>query len=74
MIQVFGPLTDIVGAPACRIDPVADTDALRDQLFQKYPLLKQVKFTIAVDNRIARENTEIGSSSDIALLPPFSGG
>jgi molybdopterin converting factor small subunit len=73
-IQVFGQLTDIVGSSSCGIDHVADTASLQQMLFAKYPLLKQKKFMVALNNKIVKENTPIDEAANIALLPPFSGG
>jgi molybdopterin synthase sulfur carrier subunit len=73
-IQVFGQLTDIIGAASCAVERVDDTESLKTLLFAKYPLLKQKKFMVAVNNRIVKENTPIGEVASIALLPPFSGG
>jgi len=73
-IQVFGQLADIVGSSTCSIDHVADTASLQQMLFTKYPLLKQKKFMVALNNKIIKENTPIGEAAAIALLPPFSGG
>ena len=33
-----------------------------------------VKYRIAIDKKIITSNTAITETSDIALLPPFSGG
>jgi sulfur-carrier protein len=73
-IQVFGQLTDVVGGSSCSIERVIDTASLQQALFARYPLLKQKKFMVAVDNKIVKENTPIGEAAYIALLPPFSGG
>jgi molybdopterin converting factor small subunit len=33
-----------------------------------------VKYIIAVDKKVIQENTVISETSNVALLPPFSGG
>ncbi len=73
-IQVFGQLTDIVGSSSCSVEQVKDTESLQQILFEKYPLLRQKKFMIAVNNQLVKQNTIIGGGASIALMPPFSGG
>jgi molybdopterin synthase sulfur carrier subunit len=43
-------------------------------LIATYPSIKDAKFVISVDKKITVENTAIDTTSEIALLPPFSGG
>lgn len=73
-IMVFGQLEDITGTPVISMSHVADTDLLLNKLYSQYPLLKEKKFLIAVNNKIIQEKTDIGGEYKIALLPPFSGG
>ncbi|MEM7186567.1 MAG: MoaD/ThiS family protein [Bacteroidota bacterium] len=47
--------------------------ALLEQLFAKYPSLKEKDFQVAQNNTIVSGDAEI-MESEIALLPPFSGG
>jgi molybdopterin synthase sulfur carrier subunit len=74
-ILFFGQLTDITGSSATEILLQGnDTDALREELINRFPMLKQSTFVMTVDRKIIRQNTPIGEGSEIALLPPFSGG
>lgn len=73
-IMIFGQLEDITGTSVVSISHVADTDLLLNKLYSQYPLLKEKKFLIAVDNQIIYKKTKIGEQAKIALLPPFSGG
>jgi len=73
-ILVFGSLADITGANKISVTLEKDTASLLEKMIVMYPLLNNRKFTIAVDKKIINENTIIHSSSEIALLPPFSGG
>ncbi len=72
-IIAFGQLTDITGN-RFTIDNIIDTNTLKIQLEEQYPLLKNRKYAIAVDEQIVSENTLLNASSTVALLPPFSGG
>ncbi len=73
-IMVFGQLEDITGASIVTINEVADTELLLAVLYERFPLLKEKKFLLALNREIITEKREIGSEAQIALLPPFSGG
>jgi molybdopterin converting factor small subunit len=73
-ITFFGPLTDITGANTVTLEEIPDTDALRARLEERFPGLQDRKFVISVNNKVVRDNTPLTSTSEVALLPPFSGG
>jgi molybdopterin synthase sulfur carrier subunit len=73
-IRIYGQLEDITGAAVISVESVSDTALLLEELYSTYPLLKEKKFLIAVNQKIITEKTEIGRDTTIALLPPFSGG
>jgi sulfur-carrier protein len=73
-VKVFGQLNDIVGNNLIQVDDIADTDELIKKLQSKYPLLINTKYRVAVNRNIIQSNTNLQQDSEIALLPPFSGG
>lgn len=73
-ITVFGKLTDIIGAATLQWPATRDTDELKTSLEQQFPDLKGKTYAIAVDKKIAGETVALAPTSEIALLPPFSGG
>ncbi len=73
-VWVYGQLEDFTGASVITLENIFDTDMLTQNLFQKFPLLKDKKFLVAVDKQVVTEKTAIDSNAEIALLPPFSGG
>ena len=73
-IILFGQLTDITGSNTITVNGVADTDSLVKEVNKLFPSMINVKYRIAVNKKIISDNTEITESSNIALLPPFSGG
>ncbi len=73
-IMVFGQLEDITGSPVVSINRVTDTELMLKSLYDQYPVLEQKQFLVAVDRKIINGKTEIGEQTQVALLPPFSGG
>ena len=72
-IILFGKLAEIAGS-SVSIDNVTDTDSLINVLHKNYPALTNIKYVIAVDKQVIKENTALSRKSMVALLPPFSGG
>lgn len=72
-IILFGKLAEIAGS-SVSIDNVTDTDSLINVLHKSYPALTNIKYVIAVDKQVIKENTALSRKSTVALLPPFSGG
>lgn len=73
-ITVFGRLTDIVGTSSLQWPATANTDELKATLEEHFPELKGKTYAIAVDKKIAAGTVPLSPASEIALLPPFSGG
>ena len=73
-IILFGQLTDITGSDTIAVNNISDTDGLVMEINKLYPAMSGVKYIIAVDKKLIQENTVIGETSNVALLPPFSGG
>jgi sulfur-carrier protein len=73
-ILVFGQLADITGKGSITVPMVQDTHALRELLLQQYPELSGMSYVIAIDKKLVNGNTALSPASNIALLPPFSGG
>ena len=72
-MMVFGQIAEITGNSNFVVD-VEDTDELINKLNSLYPRLRNAKYAVAVNRQIIRNNTEINKASEIAILPPFSGG
>jgi molybdopterin converting factor small subunit len=73
-IKVFGQLTDVVHGENILIENAADITELKSKLMDSYPALSEKTFVIAVNQKIIHENLPLSQNSEIALLPPFSGG
>ena len=73
-ILFFGQLTDKTGCATLNMDNPGTIAVLKSELFEKFPSLKEAKFTIALNNKLTLENELIVENAKIALMPPFSGG
>ncbi|WCT14028.1 MoaD/ThiS family protein [Mucilaginibacter jinjuensis] len=77
-ILLFGITRDIAGKAKLTIPTGEDLQTvgdLRIWLGQQYPAMAALNsLAVAVDSEYADDNTFINSVSEIALIPPVSGG
>lgn len=73
-IKIFGLLAESLGAHSIQVPMFDSSDALLVYLREQYPILKEKVFMLAVDKNIIHENCTLSSNSEVALMPPFSGG
>ena len=73
-IKYFGLLAEITNCDQETLEfSKSQVSDLLDELYIKYPLLKEKDFKVAQNHEIVSNNSEI-TNLEIALLPPFSGG
>lgn len=73
-IKAFGMVAEKIGTSEMTLDYLGDSAKLLDVLQVKFPELKALKFTLAINKKIAIGHQEIPENAEVALLPPFSGG
>ena len=73
-ILTFGKIAEILPEQSLELDGVETTLALRMYLEAKHPNLKDLRYLMAVDKKIAAQDSPLEDQSVVALLPPFSGG
>ena len=73
-ILVFGQLSEIINASELELLAINNTDELNKKLFELYPKLEDIKYTLAINKKIIHKNTQLYHEDIVALLPPFSGG
>ena len=73
-ILVFGMLVEDIGNDEVEIEVSADTESLKEILFNCYPALRTRQFMIAVNKQKINGNLELNPNDEIALIPPFAGG
>ena len=72
----YGMLAELTGQSdeAFVIGEQLTVGQLRTQIVEKYPLLRDKKFKIAVNKQIVEDFGLVSDQAEIALLPPFAGG
>jgi molybdopterin synthase sulfur carrier subunit len=77
-VMLFGITREIVGADILSIPPeagVQDVAALRAWLAAHYPQFSGLSsLAIAVNSEYADDAQSLGAATEIALIPPVSGG
>lgn len=73
-ILAFGKIAEILQQDEIELSGPSDTFALREKLETEFPELRGLDFKMAVNKKIASEKTILDQGTEIALLPPFSGG
>ena len=73
-ILAFGQVATVTGNNVVLEEEIINTDTLKIVLHNRYPALRGLKYSIAVDKKMVHENVELKENSTVALLPPFSGG
>ncbi len=73
-IKYFGMLSEITQCPEeTYVFTQTKVSDLLEELFEKYPLLKEKNFQVAQNCKIINAESII-KETEIALLPPFAGG
>ena len=77
-VKLFAVARDRAGTSAVEVElsPPTTIGRLRSALVEQYPRLGDVvpHVRFAVNNEYADDSTAIGGESEIAIIPPVSGG
>ena len=76
-LTFFGRLRDVVGVHHMMLavpPEVRDSESLRHWLGAQYPALLDPRVRIAIDDVLATSTVPIDGASEVAFLPPVSGG
>ena len=73
-VRAFGMIAEKIGSGEIQLSGISTIEDLRKSLVDQFPELKNMKFSIAINKQLASGNASIPDGSEIALLPPFSGG
>jgi len=75
-LKIFGKLTDIFTTDEYNfsLESIKSVAELKLMLEKEFPKLKETTYLVAVDGAKAENIQAISNESEIALLPPYSGG
>lgn len=77
-VILFGISREIVGDKKLKVDPaenIQTVGALKHWMKQKYPQLEKLSsIAVAVDSEYADDEQSLANESEVAIIPPVSGG
>lgn len=74
-VKLFGITRDIVGGPLLEVDEITTVGELKEHMMSRYPRIKKLNsLMVAVNSEYAKDDLELNTSDEIALIPPVSGG
>jgi molybdopterin synthase sulfur carrier subunit len=73
-VKAFGMIAEKLPEQEFYFPQKQDTEELLNSLYDKYPDLRNMDFSLAVNQQLIQQNTPLEGNEEIALLPPFSGG
>ena len=73
-IVFFGKLKEFSNTDTEYWSACNDTEALRAEIFRRYPGMKGMPFLIAVNEELIHSNTKINPGDRVAVMPPYAGG
>lgn len=75
-VKYFGMLVEVTtySEEVWSLNQATSVAQFKLDLLEKYPLLLEKKFKIAINKKIVNDASLIKSGDELALLPPFAGG
>ena len=77
-VQLFAAARDRIGRSSIQVElgEPGTVKELRNRLCDDYPQLREIvpRAMIAVDTEYARDDQRLEATSEVALIPPVSGG
>lgn len=73
-VLYFGSLSEVAGKQEEIVEFDGGLEALKNKLTEGNPGIKELRFSVAVNQEITAGDQELNDGDEIALLPPFTGG
>jgi molybdopterin converting factor small subunit len=73
-IKAFGPSATWLPGDIVLTQVFRNVGELRQYLLATYPALREIRFALAVNQKLADSDTLLSEDCEVAILPPFSGG
>lgn len=71
-IIAFGQISEITGKELSLV--ADDITALKSILQNQFPALEKKRYSIAVNQKLVKNNILLNVNDTVALMPPYSGG
>lgn len=73
-LLAFGKICEVTGWSRLDRPEIKTKTEWKEWLEAEYPILRGTQYSIAINREISMEEEEVHDGSEIAFLPPFSGG
>ncbi len=73
-VKAFGKLAEIIGQEEFYIQKQDKIGSVRQNLILDFIELKDISFQVAMNHKIVSDDSSMEECTELALLPPFSGG
>jgi sulfur-carrier protein len=73
-VLAFGNIVDLFGSREIKVKDTFSKNDLVRVLNTKFPKLKEMTYVIAVNGTISHGEESLDEHSEVAIIPPFSGG
>jgi len=73
-VLFFGVLAEVTGTSRKHYRDIESFDDLKHRISDDFPDITQYSFRIAVNNKIANEESLLRHDDEVVYLPPFAGG
>lgn len=73
-VLFFSSIAEITGLNEQDLPVLTSVGELKRWLETTYPSVRNIRYAVAVNRKIAGENERLDENAEIAILPPFSGG
>ena len=73
-VKYFGAVADVTQKKEERFSIVGSLFELQSKIESQYPEIKQIPYSLALNQLIIKEDDKLNENDEIALLPPFAGG
>lgn len=74
-LKYFGMLAEIAGKETEELTAEVRTAGdIRKWVENRYAGIKEVNFSIAIDQQLSEEATKLHEHAEVALFPPYAGG
>ena len=73
-VRLFGMIAEAAKSNEIELEDVVDTNELKKIIIKIIPRIVDMKFAVAINNKLETGNVQMSDKDEIDLLPPFAGG